>query len=595
MGNKITTVGPNAFGATFSGLTYLGLNLNPITSMADSAFSGAPNIGGLPLNDMLLTSLPVGALSSLKLLMLLAVRTPIQAISEDFRAPFATVVLFDSNQLSTLPSNMGTIFPSASQLAISNNLFESVPYEVSNMPNLGILSVDGNRIRSLQNQLTLTNLIGLTANHNQLTSLTVSDLVGYPNLMALQAANNSISYIEPGLLSSRPNMLYMMLANNSLTTLPPGLYQGSTSALLQNPTYNRLDGNPFIGQPPSTWGTVAQPIPCNAQCATCFAGTSSDCCPANCLQCTSNTTCNVCYDGYEKMGGVCAINYHAISTSVDAVASALAASVASVESVASIASVASVESAVSVASVASAVSAASVSSASVAAVAASLESVASVESVASAASVQSVLAVAASLESLLASQSAMSLASVASVASIQAIAPSSSEAAVLATSSTHAAALVSSAAATTGTTASGGLASNASASSGSSIGIVIGCVVGGVVLLLLLIVLISRRRSRKTKLVHHYDRDNGIVAEEVSYARIAGASLNKDSDTPIYDSTTPQVTYAQVNDAPHVYASTNAAHYDVLSTESKQVANYDVLSPQQANYEEIRTSSVKVV
>ncbi|KJE90351.1 hypothetical protein CAOG_08537 [Capsaspora owczarzaki ATCC 30864] len=341
-----------------------------------------------------------------------------------------------TNGLTTIP-DYSTVLPNPKSIYMCCNPLSFIAANAFS----GLLSISGSGTYFTELYLDKNAIIdistiaswGLPANlqimwlsTNRITTVpAMGGATSYPNLVTLKLDGNQITSISPTAFTGLTKLATLALNNNNLTTLPPGLFKGLLTTLSVDFTSNL-----FVGTPPSTFKDTSNVIrPCDPACSTCFGNTrsSSNCCPANCLSCTSATVCSTCYSGYSLVGSNCLYSAATASSASAGLASAASSASVASTSVASVATVASVAAA-SAASASTSVAAVAASSASSAAVvAASSASDAAAEAASSASSVAAVVA----------SESRQSLDSIATVLAHQSSAASAASQASSA-SSAHA-------------------------------------------------------------------------------------------------------------------------------------------------------------
>ncbi|KJE93102.1 hypothetical protein CAOG_03941 [Capsaspora owczarzaki ATCC 30864] len=598
---SVKALSANMF-AGFGG-SLLTLSLITVSSVGASSFAGLNLLTQFTLTGTY-TSLTASALNDISGLNALAIPGGYSSISAlDLTSlPNLTYLQIGSPVLTTIASNAFASFGLTKLTSLSfatAAAFTSLPDNAFvGLTNLKSLSLPA-AVRLQMSAGTFNGLSQLTYlyAHNwlgtsipagvlsPLTSLKTFSLMSCINLVQVPAnlfsglnAFTSISMTGAKLTEIPPQFFpptlkALIFYSMAATTLPPGLFLGITlTSYSLTPNNYTFGGN--TRAPPSTYGTAASPIPCDAACATCWGPGPAGCCANYCLYC-SNSTCTQCYDGYALSDQTCistsesTISAASVQSAVSAafvsafsVSSASvvsAASAASEESVASAssasaASAASVGSMESVASVASAASALSASSADFVA------SAASVASVASGVSANSVI-VAASVASVVSAGSAVSAASAASVASVASMLAES----VDATSSTapgsvpSASASLPSAPATTTLRAS--IKASADDKDSSSILIIV-CAVAGTMLLILVVVALVRRKRRMNASRAKPAKPTGApkqgpIEAQDSYATVEERNPGFGTLDPHYD---------DVGSPEYAAVATGESHYEDLAT-----------------------------
>ncbi|KJE93819.1 TKL protein kinase, variant 2 [Capsaspora owczarzaki ATCC 30864] len=367
--NHITSLATNAFTGLTS-LTQVTLQNNNITNIVATTFTGLSSVTQTDLSYNKLTSLSANAFTDLSALTQLDLSyNMITSLSANTFTGLSALTRLDLsyNMITSLSANTFTGLSALTQLYLFENQITSIPADAfAGLTALTQLFLFENQITSIPADAFagLTALTQLELSHTRITSISANAFRGLTALTALYLHSVQLNSIPANAFTDLPTLQRLALNDNPLTTLPPGLFKGLPNGLALSSSAPFLSSNNFTFggntvAPPSTYGSVFQPLPCGTACATCYSAGS--CCGINCLTCTSNNSCTLCYEGYVAMGDYCLAS---AATNASIASAASSASVASTQS-ASAASIASLVSATSALS-ASAASTASASDASIA-------------------------------------------------------------------------------------------------------------------------------------------------------------------------------------------------------------------------------------
>ena len=159
------------------------------------------------------------------------------------------VLSLSYNQLSgSIPSELGDLANLGVLWLDSNELSGSIPLELGNLDNLYSLWLNGNQLsESIPSELgNLANLGVLGLSSNQLSGSIPSQLGNLDNLREMTLSSNQLSGSIPSQLGNLDNLERLSLRNNQLSgEIPPWL--GNLTKL----EWLRLDGNEFTGQIPN--------------------------------------------------------------------------------------------------------------------------------------------------------------------------------------------------------------------------------------------------------------------------------------------------------------------------------------------------------
>lgn len=140
---------------------------------------------------------------------------PLQALPERLQeAPSARVIDAAENQITKLPSWIGTFGGTLTRLVLSSNLLQSLPAEIGQLQNLKTLLIDNNRINALPSELKLPRLELLDVSHNNLETLSAG-ISSLKNLRHLRASHNHLGVL-PLQLGSCSALQHADFAGNAL-------------------------------------------------------------------------------------------------------------------------------------------------------------------------------------------------------------------------------------------------------------------------------------------------------------------------------------------------------------------------------------------
>ncbi|KJE91778.1 hypothetical protein CAOG_002867 [Capsaspora owczarzaki ATCC 30864] len=352
--------------ATFTGLTnlqYLDLSGGSLTSISRGLFAPIPNLRTLKLRDNPLETLEEDLFSNIPNLMDLDLSgTLLSQFDWNALQSVTSLTKLDYSRIPTLTSleNSPYLYNQLAELRLAEcSIVEISPGFLQSFPLLSTLSLAKNEITwfDAEHFQYTPGLTSLDLSGNNLTTVTPDLFSNIGQLSWLDLSKNRLENLDSNAFEPLTQLFVLFLYGNPMTTLPPGLFwdKASLASVILVPNNFTFGNNTWA--PPSTYGTAAFPSACSFECVTCIGAGAENCCPAECLNCTSSTNCVQCANGFEVYNGLC------VRASVVASESAVSAkSAASIVSITSAASAASAASVASIASAASAVSAASVAS-----------------------------------------------------------------------------------------------------------------------------------------------------------------------------------------------------------------------------------------
>jgi len=217
-----------------TGITYLDLNADRLTSLPGGIFHGLSSLTGLTLSRNDLTVLPVGVfddLSSLKFLTLY--ETGLTELQPD---------VFD--ELNRLQS-----------LTIAENALTELPAGVfDNLSNLTWLRLSGNKNLSTLPAGVFNGLDSLTRvlnlSYNNLTTLPTGVFEGLSSLKFLALAGNDMEELSDSTFSGLSGLSTLLLQDNAITTIEEGAFGGLSkiqTLLLQDNAITTIEEGAFSG------------------------------------------------------------------------------------------------------------------------------------------------------------------------------------------------------------------------------------------------------------------------------------------------------------------------------------------------------------
>ncbi|XP_068244417.1 uncharacterized protein haf isoform X2 [Palaemon carinicauda] len=233
---------------TFDGLKVENIQFSScdIYNISDNAFRGLENsLKNLNLQDNKLSSVPSGAISKLRRLVLLDLSgNQITSVPEEaFKGSrLATLKLADNDLSLSFGAFLG-IERTLKNLNLKGTKLRSIPTAILNLPVLAFLDVAQNEIGELQPG-SLKNLHSLTAlnmERNSLQRLDANNFEGVNDtLSSLSLLNNHITDFPTEALNTLSELRVLDIGFNMITKIPDDAFHGVRSLTLL-----ALDGNPI--------------------------------------------------------------------------------------------------------------------------------------------------------------------------------------------------------------------------------------------------------------------------------------------------------------------------------------------------------------
>eukprot|EP01102_Stenamoeba_stenopodia_P015118 TRINITY_DN5119_c0_g1_i1.p1 TRINITY_DN5119_c0_g1~~TRINITY_DN5119_c0_g1_i1.p1 ORF type:complete len:975 (+),score=339.93 TRINITY_DN5119_c0_g1_i1:86-3010(+) len=224
-GNRIASFPSFAGQPSVSTLTILDLSNNRLQSVPNSIFE-LTKLEKLSLNHNSIKSIPdqIAALDSLKILNL--AENEIQSLPAGFAGLKLTTLQLAHNELSELPSELGSI-QALTELDVSHNKLSAIPESFGNLAALKTLNIANNHISDLPESLFggasgdnggLFELVTFIARGNRLSELSA----GFYRLSGLKKLDLTSNQLKS--LSSEISNLYqlreLLVADNQLESIP---------------------------------------------------------------------------------------------------------------------------------------------------------------------------------------------------------------------------------------------------------------------------------------------------------------------------------------------------------------------------------------
>ncbi|MFC1793198.1 leucine-rich repeat domain-containing protein [Planctomycetota bacterium] len=163
-----------------------------------------------------------GPTAMLKLTMLRASKKAIADLTGLEYATNLTLLRLESNQLTSLPPEIGNL-KKLEHLYLSNNQLSSVQTEIFNLTNLRSLRLENNQLSLLPAEIgNLKNLMYLDLESNQLTSLP-AEIGNLTNLTWLHLDGNQLTSV-PAEFGNLTKLTRLYLQSNPLTSLPAEIF-----------------------------------------------------------------------------------------------------------------------------------------------------------------------------------------------------------------------------------------------------------------------------------------------------------------------------------------------------------------------------------
>ncbi len=160
--------------------------------------------------------------------------------SEVVRMPNLRVLSLQGNRITEIPSAIANL-SALRVLALDDNQIASLPANIGNLACLERLTLSGNLLTALPSEIgKLCSLESLTVSRNRLMSLP-PEVGRLSNLETLAASSNQLRGL-PAEISGLRNLQVLSLTNNKLTRLPPYI-----ASMLRAGLVLGIEGNPFAG------------------------------------------------------------------------------------------------------------------------------------------------------------------------------------------------------------------------------------------------------------------------------------------------------------------------------------------------------------
>ena len=230
--------------AGLTGLRYLYLSDNSITTLEEDLFTGLTGLEDLHLNGSSITALPEGLFTGLTGLEDLRLNgNSITALPEGLFTGLTGLedLRLNGNSITALPEGLFTGLTGLEDLLLNNNSITALPEGLfTGLTGLRYLNLNDNNITTLEEGLFtgLTGLRYLNLIDNSITTLEEGLFTGLTGLSSLRLSGNSITTLEEGLFTGLTGLRYLNLSDNSITTLEEGLFTGLTGL-----SSLRLSGN----------------------------------------------------------------------------------------------------------------------------------------------------------------------------------------------------------------------------------------------------------------------------------------------------------------------------------------------------------------
>ncbi|XP_066158217.1 insulin-like growth factor-binding protein complex acid labile subunit [Euwallacea fornicatus] len=204
--NRVKSLGSGNF-KTQKALKFLNLSSNFIDSLGKDTFEGLVQLTELDLSNNLLETIGVYDFKDLNNL---------------------TILRMTGNQLDYFEEGTFKFTPNLQALYIDDNSFMEIPYELSDLSQLKVLSMARNLIESIEDDKVpnLSELQTLVLVQNQIYEIQQKGFSNMPKLDHLDLSNNNLTVLPTTQLSKMSKLVNLKLSGNTFNILPPVAFRG---------------------------------------------------------------------------------------------------------------------------------------------------------------------------------------------------------------------------------------------------------------------------------------------------------------------------------------------------------------------------------